>query len=696
MRRGAQLASLGLAICCAATAMAQQPPAATDQKKDDDGPVVRIGVTLVQVDAIVTNKDGRPVADLTRDDFEVFQDGQPQKIESFAYVSEPPPVPLREVADGPTPPVRIAPEQVRRTIAIVVDDLKSVEAARRTRDAVRRFVDERMQPGDLIAIVQARAGAGALQQFSGDRQELHAAIERIRYLPRSRSDADCEETSDANQGGARNLDEALNTDIFVRGTLGVLNFVVRGLKELPGRKSVVLLSDGMPCTLEDTDQGATGSTRLRSAVYGLVDLANRASVAIYSIDVRGLETLGVQASDAPRRKLSDFSDIARDQRNRLFHSRDVMSYLSDQTSGLFYYNNNDIAEGIRRAVDDQRGYYLLAYEPDESTFAVKSGVRPFHKLSVRVKRPDVTVRSRTGFYGYPDEQPQPETRSRAQQMVDAVISPFAASGVRMQLTPLFMDDAKTGPVVRCLMHVDARDLTFVQERDGTRKAVVDVVVVAFGDSGGMVSRMADTHEIRVRGDAYELALERGLTRTVALPLKRPGAYQFRAAIRDAASTRIGSAYQFVELPDVSDGEFALSSIVVSSDDVPADPRTLDNKRGGVMAPDPPVSPAVRDFHRGDRVTYGFEIYNAGRDRTTKRPALEISVRVYREGRLFHSSEPTPLDPGPQTDWSHIRINRGLQLGTAMDPGSYVIEVVVTDVTTKRRTASQWIDFDVRG
>jgi VWFA-related protein len=678
---GARVTGVLLALSLAVSAAARQSP------EDGDRPVVSLGVTLVQVDAVVTDKDGRPVADLAREDFEVLQDDRPVEITNFAYVSTPP-APDEVAAVGPGTPRRLPAERVRRTIAIVVDDLRSNESAQVTRDAVRRFVDDRMEPGDLIAIVQARAGAGALQQFSADKNVLHAAIDRIRFTPRSRPETDCEEAPPA---ADRGIHEALQTDIFVRGTLGVLNFVVRGLKELPGRKSVVLMSDGIPCALDVPDAKETGASRVRAAMLNLVDLANRSAVAIYSIDVRGVQTLTVRTGGA-RPRLSDLGDLVSNDRSRLFHSRDVMAFLAEQTGGLFVFNTNDLVDGLRRAVDDQRGYYILAYVPEKSTFVPQNGKRDFHKLTVRVKRAGLVVRSRTGFYGYPDSERQPETRTRAQQMVDALISPFSASDVRMQLTPLFTVDQKAGPVIRCILHVDARDLTFVEERDGWRKATVDVAVVAFGDNGGMVSRQGDTHEIRLRGDAYGRALERGLTQIVTFPLKRPGAYQLRAAVRDAGSERIGSAYQFIELPDVAGGDFALSSLVVSSDEAPPDARTLGKQTGAT--PQPPVSPAVRRFRRGDRLSYGFEVYNATPDRATKRPALELAVRIYYEGRLLRAFDAVPLDVAQQTDWTRIRVGRGLQLATDMEPGSYVVEVAVTDTLRKRRTASQWTDFEI--
>lgn len=689
--------ALGLVVLVSSVSLAQSTQSASVPEVDEK--IVRLGVTLVQVDAIVTDRDGRPVKDLARDDFELLQDDRPQTITNCNFVI-PKPLPATDPAVSATaPPVRLPPERVRRTIAIVVDDLSSNESARAARDAVRAFVDDRLEPGDQIAIVQSRAGAGALQQFSANREELYAAIERIRYVPRARPEKDCDDgvPNEVGGPGARGLAEALRTDVFVRGTLGVLNFVVRGLRTLPGRKSVVLLSDGMPCALGDVDAAGVETSRVRRAVHSLIDLANRSAVAIYSIDVRGVLPLVASAEEPTNRyrRLMDLGDQLAGRRSTLFRSRDVLSQLADQTGGLFIYNTNDITDGLRRAVDDQRGYYLIGYVPEEPTFTSPEGRSAFHRISVRVKRPGLTVRARSGFYGYPDEQPEVETRSVSQRMVDAVISPFAASGVRMQVTPLFSIDPRGGPSVLCLIHVDARDLTFATERDDTRVARVDLVVVAFGDNGGMVSRQASTQEIRLKPDDYQRALRFGFDQTVTFPMKRAGAYSLRAAVRDVMSDRIGSAYQFIELPDVSDDELAMSGIVLSSDSVLVDVRGRNKQQKATQA-EPPVSPAVRRFKGGDRVSYGFEIYNARRDKATKRPALEMTVRVYRGGQLVLSNVVAPFDPGPQADWARVRVGRGLQLGEDMRPGSYVLEIAVRDVLAgaKVRTSSQWIDFDV--
>src|SRR5215207_840104 len=173
----------------------QQTPPQPQPAGDDE--VVRITTKLVQTDVVVTDKDGRQVTDLKAEDFEILENGEPQEITNFSYVSaapaaaaagSPTPTPTARDKAGvpPPPPARLRPEQVRRAIALVVDDLRmSHEAIHATRQALKKYVDEQVQPGDLVAIIRTSAGIGALQQFTNDRQQLYAAIERVRPLART-------------------------------------------------------------------------------------------------------------------------------------------------------------------------------------------------------------------------------------------------------------------------------------------------------------------------------------------------------------------------------------------------------------------------------------------------------------------------------------------------------------------------------
>jgi len=235
-------------------------PGAAQKDKDD---VVKISVTLVQVDAVVTDDKGRHVSDLKPEDFEIFEDGRRQHITNFSYVTAEP-VPASEpapagksnkVALAPAPS-HLRPDQVRRTIALVVDDLGlSFESTAYLKDSLKKFVDQQMQQGDLVAVIRTGAGMGALQQFTSDKRQLYAAIERVRWNPLGRGLTSA--FAPIERGPLRGVTETgidaprpsesiaqLREDLFAVGTLGALNFIVRGLRDLPGRKSVILFSDG--------------------------------------------------------------------------------------------------------------------------------------------------------------------------------------------------------------------------------------------------------------------------------------------------------------------------------------------------------------------------------------------------------------------------------------------------------------------
>src|SRR5215204_1624993 len=158
------LPALGLVLSVLAPALSQQPAdGPRRQSAPDEDEVVRISTNLVQVDAVVTDGGGRQVADLEARDFEILEDGRPQQITNFAYVSlggAEPTAPAAPAPAGrrgrdfiPPPPARLRPERVRRTIALVVDDLGlSFESMVSVRQALRKFIDEQLQPNDLAAV----------------------------------------------------------------------------------------------------------------------------------------------------------------------------------------------------------------------------------------------------------------------------------------------------------------------------------------------------------------------------------------------------------------------------------------------------------------------------------------------------------------------------------------------------------------
>ncbi|HMV50413.1 MAG TPA: VWA domain-containing protein, partial [Blastocatellia bacterium] len=232
---------------------AQTPPGQSQDPAQDPDSVVRINTQLVQIDAVVTDGKGNHVDTLTEDDFELFVDGKKQALTYFRLVKlaeakTPEPTSGKGNAKDSLPPAgmptrSLAPEEVKRTIAFVVDDLGlSFQSTYFAREAIKKFVREQMQEGDLVGIIRTGRGAGALQQFTSDKRVLYAAIEKLSWNPYSRdmmpnfggNDPNDQRSQEAREAEARFED--FRETVFSVGTLGALNFVVRGLRELPGRK----------------------------------------------------------------------------------------------------------------------------------------------------------------------------------------------------------------------------------------------------------------------------------------------------------------------------------------------------------------------------------------------------------------------------------------------------------------------------
>ncbi|MDT7808631.1 MAG: hypothetical protein QOJ70_2444 [Acidobacteriota bacterium] len=725
------------------------PSPSPSNEADED--VVRITSNLVQFDAVVTDKQGRLVTDLRPEDFEVFIDGKRQEITNFSLVSnETATVTERPAARGdktatllpPPPPVPLRASQVRRTIALVADDLgTSFEDLIFVRRALKKFVDEQMQPGDLVAIMRTSAGVGALQQFTTDKQLLYRAIEHVRWNPQGRAGISAfaaieqdplrqasavggntsgQPGSDSSGGDSSGSDardsaadlEEFREGLFTVGTLGALNFIVRGMRELPGRKSVVVFSDGFSIRQDPKNSNDTKNTeRIFENLRRLTDLANRASVVIYTMDARGLPALSLTAADqiTPSRG-GPVSDALNDRRDAYFNNQEGLAYLAQQTGGLFIRNTNDLGSGVRRVLEDQKGYYLIGFRPGEGVFDSLKGRTRFNKLEVKVKREGLRLRTRAGFYNYTEEQLKPTTpRTRSEQILAAITSPLTSGELSLRLTSLFNSPSEKNGVVDSLLHIDMSQFKFTDEADGWKKAVVDVVAIVFGENGQVIDEINRTETVRARDDMLRRILSSGLVYVMKVPVKRPGAYQLRVAVRDAVTEKLGSASQFIEVPDLKKDRLALSGIFMTepaesaAPQAPAAAPSATTTREGssdATAASGGVNPlrdaTVRRFRAGSQVDFLYDIYNARVDRATSRPQLQTQALVFRDGRPVFTGSVQSYDPGGQTDMSHLQAGARLGLGAGFAPGEYVLQVVVTDALAKgkTRTATQWIDFEV--
>jgi hypothetical protein len=493
----------------------------------------------------------------------------------------------------------------------------------------------------------------------------------------------------------------------------------------------VLFSDGLAITNKSND----GSTdRTKDAMERLVQEANRASVVVYTLDAKGLVYTGITAADdlsgmTPAQISDPQSGPLASRNDALFRGQEGLNFLARETGGIPIRNSNDLSGGLRKVIEDQKGYYLIGYRPDASTFDQKTGKPAFHKLSIRVTRPGLEIRSRRGFYGVTDRPIRPMGGTRNEQMLAALTSPFGESGVNVRLTSLFGNDAKQGSFVRSLLHVKGSDLTFTNEPDGWKKVIFDVLAVTYGDNGNLVDQIGRTETIRVSPNYFKLINDKGFDYVFLVPIKKPGAYQFRTAFRDTVSEHLGSASQFVEVPDLRKNRLSLSGIVMNGFEENASKSKSTPLAGSVDATakpgvastthttaaedttnqtspptpqpeqyldNPASGPSVRKFKPGMIMTFVYFIYNARLDKATNRPDLSSQVRIFKDGQPFFLGNQNPVPASNEKDQKRIAAGSRIQLPNGMAPGDYVLQIVATGQLAgeKNRTATTWIDFEV--
>jgi len=715
-----------LLILFAAYGLAQT---ATPTPPETDADVVKISTNLIQLDVTVTDKNGKIVTGLSAEDFEVFENDEKQTITNFSFVSSMPEIkpvltPGKNQAGVPIPPVQIRPAQIRRTIALVVDDLGlSAESIHFVKRALKKFVDEQMQPADLVAIIRTGSGTGALQQFTSDKNMLYTAIEKIRWNPLGRAGVttfaareptlqeQVQATTAIPMGGDLTLTEGaveaekdritafneLREDIFAVGTLGAINYIVKGMNELPGRKSIMLFSDGFSiCTDTDMKNDGGRCTRMRDALQQLTDLCNRAAVTIYTQDARGLTPTALTVQDIPATNPKSLREGLTERTDELRDKQQGLEYLAEETGGRAILNNNDLNKGLEKLLEDTKGFYLIGYQPDAETFDSKT--RRFNKLIIKVKRSDLNVHYRSGFFGVADSDVRrtaAQNETPLQQILKPLTSPFAANEINLKLNTIFGKDERNGAFLHSFLHIDARDLKFSEAPDGTKQATFDVLAISYGENGAIVEQVGENYTIKIKNEKYQNLLNNGFVYNFVFPIKKPGAYQMRVALRDAASAKVGSASQFIEVPDLKKESLTLSGILLENLTEAEWKARNSSPNSNQNQTNLKQDTSLRRFKRGTILSYSAEIYNAKFDKAQK-PQMQTRIRLFRDGKLILDGKPSPFNAAGQNTPAKFSFAGALGLGNEMKPGDYVLQIVVIDnlAKTKNKTATQWIQFEI--
>jgi hypothetical protein len=216
--------------------------------------------------------------------------------------------------------------------------------------------------------------------------------------------------------------------------------------------------------------------------------------------------------------------------------------------------------------------------------------------------------------------------------------------------------------------------------------------MSFGDNGQIVDQLAKTYTLSLKPAAYKKAMADGFVYRFVFPVKKAGSYQYRVAIRDAQGGRVGSASQFIEVPDLKKNRLTVSSIV--QENLSAD-QWRNFSLAGPVGSDPIADTALRRVKVNSVLRYGYEIYNA-RLNSSKLPQLEAKIRVFRDGNLILDGKPTPFDLAGQTDMLHLRAAGAVAIGQKLMPGDYILQVIVTDqlAGVNRQLATQFVHFEV--
>ncbi len=350
----------------------------------DQDDVVRITTNVVQIDAVVT-RDGKLVTDLKADDFEIFEDKKPQTITNFSYISNVPKTveTTENIAKSPRSDIPLAPRTVRadephRTIAIVIDDLGIAFASMGSvRKQVRRFIEEDMRPNDLVAIIRTGGEVGALQQFTTDKRLLLRAAENLRWNHCGRMGVSVFDAARPCSGAYQPLG----------GTIGALESILQGMRKMPGRKSMVILSDNLPVDdandwlprqpaaplVPTRDTGVSDSIVIpgnygnEGAYKNVAELAIRASVVIYGANTTGVQPIGpfpeqINPWEVNLRPSGDQPFVDLRHRSQILQDNSTgLDLMTRKTGGYTVKYSNNF--GLKRFAQDQEGYYLLGYRP---------------------------------------------------------------------------------------------------------------------------------------------------------------------------------------------------------------------------------------------------------------------------------------------------------------------------------------------
>jgi VWFA-related protein len=678
-------AKLLLASCLALAAVApgagQQP--ATPQAPPEQPPPVtfRIEVNYVEVDAVVTDAQGNLVTDLTLADFEVLEDGRPQKVTAFSRVD----IPIARAAQPLFAPGPIEPDVQSnattdgRLYLIVLDDLHtSFTNTPRVKMALRQFFQQSFGANDLAAVVYTSGRGQDGQDFTGNPRLLMAAVDR--FIGRNLPSATAERLAGVGgvcgrvpagvtglPGGGNSADpceaeRGFNARTAMTGVRRLAEFMagVRGR-----RKAMLLISEGISYDTFDIFNNRSASV-IVDETRDAIAAATRGNVTIYAIDPRGLGGIGDDASigGIPEEMRND--SPARGFMSELQLSQMSLRTLAGETGGFAAVNRNDFAEAFARIVRENSSYYVLGYYAANER---RDG--RFRRIEVRVTRPGLQVRARRGYVAPRGRAPDAARAAADGPAIvaanEAMGSPIPIAGVPLTVTAAPFKGAGGNAAIAVGVHIRVDGFRFTEE-NGTHNGRAEVTLAATGRDGKPRSSGRHTLALTLKPDTLARAKEHGFRLVTQTDLP-PGRYQLRVAVGEEGGDA-GSVIYDLEVPDFYRAPLTMSGIALTSASSVLAPTVLPKNPLADFLPGPLVT--AREFERRDELALFAEFYENAPNAPPHRLDITMTVRA-EGGRVITEA----TDERSSTELQGAQGGYGFMARLPLkdlEPGIYVVRV----------------------
>ena len=639
------------------------------------GTTFKSGLELVVVNVVVRDKDGKLVRGLGRGDFVVLEDGKPQTVSSFDFEEiENASLPsmatttvLGAIAQPGAPAAATAPGETRpavdmkdRRLIVLFYDLGSMqpEEVSRAVQSGRDYVEKKMAPADILAVVSLTTALAVDQDFTADRTALLSALNRLSPVEGSAAPAGTDAEIAPDTGNAFVADDTEFNIFSTDRRLDALRAVADVLAGIEQKKSVVYFSGGV------TQSGMDN----QAAVRALVDRAVRANVSIYAADTRGLAALpaGGDASTASVRGTGAFSGRAMSsQRESFSAAQDTLSTIAEDTGGKAFFDVNEFGEVFDKVVEDTSSYYLLGYT---STNPARDG--RFRRIRVSLKQPGLKLEFRSGYYA-PRDFAHSGRDDRAQQMQEQLLSDLPITDLPVHGAAGYFRLKENRYFVPVWFIVPGSQVQFSRASD-KEKATLDVLGVIRDGQNRPVAWIQDTVKLSVA--ATEEVQRRNVQYGTSFELP-PGLYRLKVVIRENQLGTFGSFDSTLVVPNLDRNPLRLSSVVLASQRQPVTKKNASNplQRDGQEL----VANVARVVTAAQPMVFYYEVYEPGK------PAAP--VRVLSNIAFYKGSQrvlQTELVTAPQVnlaDRKAVSFEMIVPAG-ALAPGLYTCQVNVIDDT----------------